>query len=118
VFRAHADGAPPTLRVYAHRSPRGRSAAPPFPDTASDATTFLVINLGSDPVELDLFAATSRSEREAEVWLLEGAFPNSTSCTINGVQAVTAADGAVPDFLPRWEARPRVPAGSAAFVRI
>uniref|UniRef100_A0A7S3C5L5 Uncharacterized protein n=1 Tax=Haptolina ericina TaxID=156174 RepID=A0A7S3C5L5_9EUKA len=118
VFRAHADGAPPTLRVYAHRSPRGRSAAPPFPDTASDATTFLVINLGSDPVELDLFAATSRSEREAEVWLLEGAFPNSTSCTINGVQAVTAADGAVPDFLPRREARPRVPAGSAAFVRI
>ena len=102
VLRAHADGAPHTVRVYAHRS---------GPATTSHDTTYLVINLGETPVDVELPGGG------AEVWLLEGPHLNSRECTINGERAAMSAEGNVPDFPPARIDRPRVPPNSAAFVR-
>jgi len=112
VLRAVAAGAPPTLRVYAHRSPTSLSSS------GSATITFLAINLGENALELELRALSSANGVQAETWLLAGSAPESRSCTINGQLATLTADGAVPHFPPKLEARPQVPAGAALFVRV
>jgi heparanase 1 len=112
VLRAVAAGAPPTLRVYAHRSPTSLSSS------GSATITFLAINLGENALELELRELSSANGVQAETWLLAGSAPESRSCTINGQLATLTADGAVPHFPPKLEARPQVPAGAALFVRV
>jgi len=111
VLRVVPLGAPPTVRAYAHADlyvhdgvrTRGRA-------------TYLVLNFGDAAVDVTLPAADGAAA--AEVWLLQGATLDARTCTINGVQAAAAPDGTVPDFPPKREAQPCVPAGAALFFRV
>ena len=114
VLRAEVVGAPATLRVYAHRSKSRAGAPADASSTEHRSVTYLVINTGSTPATIDLGPGGGT----AELWLLEGPSLDAHTCTINGVQAATAPDGTVPDFAPRREGRPRLPPGSAMFVRV
>lgn len=107
VFAVESPGAPPTLRLYAH------SAATPPSAGAQRGLTYLAINLGESPLELDLDLA-----RPAETWLLEGPSLDARTCTVNGEQAASAVDGTAPEFAPVLTTRPTVPAGAALFARV
>lgn len=107
VLRAHVEGAPLTLRVYAHRGATGGLPSSYLP------LTFLLINLGKEPVALEL-----STKGTPEMWVLEGPRLDSHSCTINGILAAVAEDGTVPEFQPKIEPWPSVPPGAALFLRM
>ena len=86
VHSVVATNRPTTLRIYCHRSPpAGEGAASPL----ERRLTYLAINLGDEPVALEL---CERSE-PCEVWLLDAAAADSPTLRINGVEPRVDADG-------------------------
>ena len=126
ALAVRADGAPRSLRLYCHRPPAallegGTRTAGLRPAVgavgagapAAARRTFLAINLGRDPVEIEIGAP-------ARLWRLDAASDGATSVAVNGQPAATRPDGSVPDFPGVLvDAAPLVvPPGAALFALI
>ena len=132
-----APGAPPTLRLYCHRSEHSR--------------TFLAINLGRESVELVLnslakvcpphplgtpnrrkwchqhlderclgtrlwLADTPSPTRQ--VWTLDAPALDAPFVTLNGIQPCVLPDGTVPELPGQYIEHPIVPPGAALFAQL